>query len=61
LALETKYETPQQNNHELLDILIESYDDGTKFLQNIIEEDLYTAYFNSAVDSYGIILVHKLS
>jgi len=36
-----KEEIPTQSNHELLDLLIESYDDGTKFLQNVIEEDLH--------------------
>ncbi len=32
--------TNEQNNDELLDIMIESYNDGTKFLQDVIEEDL---------------------
>jgi len=33
--------TLEENNNDLLDIVIESYDDGTKFLQNVIEEDLH--------------------
>jgi len=30
----------EKEDHQLLDIIVESYDDGTKFLQSVIEEDL---------------------